>query len=145
MRWMCIACVTASLLGCAEMEEDVAYPRVASSPPSAREPTPCAAEPSAGAPVVLADSYPIYEAREEATRPLPRPRQSLSLGYVGDEPLAGGVTRETYMPPPQPYGYGLTWQQYVHQRSWPVGRGAVDARPYAMYPPPPPAYLPPAR
>lgn len=44
------------------------------------------------------DDFWLHQAIEERTRPpLVRP-QSISLGYVGDTPLSGGVMRDTPMP-----------------------------------------------
>ena len=80
----------------------------------------------------VADSFPVYtvpandSAREETNPPRPRLQHSLSLGFVGNEPLAGGVMRDTPMMPPQQYDgqdpaavQGQTWQQYVRNPSWP--------------------------
>jgi hypothetical protein len=63
----------------------------------------------------LADGFWIHEGVERATRPrLERP-QSISLGYIGDEPLSGGVTRDTpYSPPRGRY----TWHEYMRGGSW---------------------------
>jgi hypothetical protein len=45
------------------------------------------------------DSFWLAQAIAEANRPPPTPiRQTVSLGYIGDEPLSSGVMRDTPMP-----------------------------------------------
>lgn len=84
----------------------------------------------------VADSFSIHQAEEEATRPAPRPARSISLGYAGDEPLAGGVMRDTPMDvdPNAPPGTRMTWQQYIRQPSWPPPREPAYARSPGYYP-----------
>ena len=41
------------------------------------------------------DTFWLQQAVEESTRPPPRPVRSISLGYIGDAPLTGGVMRDT--------------------------------------------------
>jgi hypothetical protein len=67
----------------------------------------------------VADSFWAYEAWSDRNRPRPWKRRSISLGYIGDQPLSGGVMRDTPMPSAAVYGNGLSWQQYAQQRSWP--------------------------
>ena len=59
----------------------------------------------------------IVQQAEEAPRPRAR---SISLGYMGDGVLAGGITRDTVIPPKQPQDpYALTnWQGYVNAPKW---------------------------
>lgn len=66
----------------------------------------------------IADSFALYEAQSEATSPRPRRPRSISLGYIGDAPLAGGVTRDTVIAPPRNEGPGVTWQRYIGAPSW---------------------------
>ncbi len=57
------------------------------------------------------DDFWLHQEIEERTRPpLVRP-QSISLGYVGDTPLSGGVMRDTPMPPA--YAYPQQPQTYA--------------------------------
>jgi hypothetical protein len=54
------------------------------------------------------DDFWLHQEIEERTRPPLVRAQSISLGYVGDTPLSGGVMRDTPMPPYQqqaPYDY----------------------------------------
>jgi hypothetical protein len=44
------------------------------------------------------DTFWFQEAQDEATRPAPARARSISLGYVGNTPLTGGVMRDTPMP-----------------------------------------------
>ena len=44
------------------------------------------------------DAFWLHEAVDEATRPIPARPRSISLGYVGNTPLTGGVMRDTPMP-----------------------------------------------
>lgn len=113
-----VACVF--LLGCAEEVQEVArYPVRDTHPP---------------APAV-ADSYDVYERQDEATRPPPRPRQTISLGFVGNEPLSNSVMRDTPMDYAQQQGpgqgQGQTWQQYIRDPSWPP---AYRPPTYGFYP-----------
>jgi hypothetical protein len=58
------------------------------------------------------DSFWLQEAVAESTRPPPRPVHSISLGYVGDTPLTGGVMRDTPMPMQQgPNPTYVDWSQ----------------------------------
>src|SRR5258706_15676973 len=43
----------------------------------------------------LGETFPEAFAASEATRPRPERPRSISLGYVGDAPLTGGVMRDT--------------------------------------------------
>ena len=47
------------------------------------------------------DTFWLQQAIAESRKPPPRPVRSVSLGYVGDTPLTGGVMRDTPMGPPQ--------------------------------------------
>lgn len=67
----------------------------------------------------VADAFWIHEEQEEVRRPPLRPVRSISLGYVGDEPLGGSVMRDTPLAPPANDGPGRTWQEYNRQPSWP--------------------------
>jgi hypothetical protein len=129
MRRLFWGAVSAWLWGCAGADE-AARPLAAPCSYESQEEE----QAQAAAPAV-ADSFWSAEAQDELSRPRPRLRRSISLGYVGDEPLSGGVMRDTPMPPPEAQGGGLTWQQYIRQRSWPEQR---PARPYYD-----PTYLPP--
>ncbi len=44
------------------------------------------------------DDFWLHQAIEERTRPPLVQAQSVSLGYIGDTPLSGGVMRDTPMP-----------------------------------------------
>lgn len=46
-------------------------------------------------PVPPVDTFWLQQAVAESTRPPPRPVRSISLGYIGDGPLTGGVMRDT--------------------------------------------------
>jgi hypothetical protein len=46
-------------------------------------------------PMPPVDTFWLQQAVAESTRPPPRPVRSISLGYIGDAPLAGGVMRDT--------------------------------------------------
>ena len=48
-------------------------------------------------PVPPVDTFWLQQAVAESTRPPPRPVRSISLGYIGDAPLTGGVMRDTPM------------------------------------------------
>lgn len=76
-----------------------------------QQPVAVAPTPECGAVVV------IQQPAEEAPRPRAR---SISLGYMGDGVLAGGITRDTVIPPKQPQDpYALTnWQGYVNAPKW---------------------------
>lgn len=47
------------------------------------------------------DTFWLQQALEESSRPPPRPVRSISLGYIGDAPLTGGMMRDTPMPAPR--------------------------------------------
>jgi hypothetical protein len=49
-----------------------------------------------------ADSFWLTQAITEMHKPAPMRPQSISLGYVGDAPLSGGVMRDTPMATPAP-------------------------------------------
>ncbi len=100
------ALICTFFLGCAESEE-------MSSPQ-----TPCAMGDTLPPAVAVADSFPIHERVEEASRPRPRLQRSISLGYVGDQPLSGSVMRDTPMPQQTWDGPGQTWQQYIRNPAW---------------------------
>lgn len=55
--------------------------------------------------------------KEPAARPRPR---SISLGFMGDGVLAGGITRDTVIEPRQdaPTGRPQSWQGYVNAPKW---------------------------
>jgi len=58
---------------------------------------------------------------QQEAEPAPRPRaRSISLGYMGEGVLAGGITRDTVIPPKGPYDpYAPTnWQGYVNAPKW---------------------------
>lgn len=48
------------------------------------------------------DTFWLAASREEVTRPPLVRARSISLGYIGDTPLTGGVMRDTPMPTPLP-------------------------------------------
>jgi len=57
------------------------------------------------------DSFWLAQAITEMNKPPPQRARSISLGYVGDAPLGGGVMRDTPLPadpngaaPPSPSG-----------------------------------------
>lgn len=52
------------------------------------------------------DSFWLEEAIDEQTRPRPHRPRSISLGYIGDAPLSGGVMRDTPAPSPTYVDYG---------------------------------------
>lgn len=112
-RGIC-AGLTLLLVGCAAVD--------AESPaefPSAQTRLEPLADTQPPAPAIE-DSYWIHQSVEEATRPPPHHRQSISLGFVGDEPLSGGVMRDTPMSGPDvDPNQGMTWQQYIRTPSWP--------------------------
>ena len=56
-------------------------------------------------PVPPVDTFWLQQAVAESTRPPPRPVHSISLGYIGDGPLTGGVMRDTPMGPQQNPSY----------------------------------------
>jgi hypothetical protein len=125
-----------ALVGCAEESEVALQPHVPQQPPVP----------------VVADAYPIHQAREIQTRPpLERPR-SISLGEVGNEPLPGGVMRDTPMMPPEQMGSmgrGLTWQQYITTPTWGAPPRGTYGPPYGFtystpqyQPSYPPRYVP---
>jgi hypothetical protein len=65
------------------------------------------------------DAFWLAQSTSEAVRPpLERPK-SRSLGYIGDEPLAGGVMRDTPMPPRGHRGGGYRrWEGYINAPNW---------------------------
>jgi len=58
-----------------------------------------------GAHAPMVDTFWLQQAVAESTRPPPRPVHSISLGYIGDGPLTGGVMRDTPMGPQQNPNY----------------------------------------
>ena len=116
-RWGALLLVLAGSAGCAD--EEIIQTRM----PSVH--------------VAVADSYPVYQAQEEVTRPAPRLTHSLSLGFVGDEPLSNSVMRDTPMAPPY-QGEGQTWQQYIRNPAWgPSYQPRYICDGYRCYPLPP--------
>ena len=81
-----IAALALGLFGCAESQLDELPPVQATL--DLRPPT---------------DGFWRREAADEATRPIPERPRSISLGYVGNTPLTGGVMRDTPMPVYLPY------------------------------------------
>jgi len=84
------ACVCALACGCAEsrfMDDPVAFDGIPREEQQRETPAPAI------------DSFWLQEAVAEQTRPPPRPVRSISLGYIGDAPLTGGVMRDTPMDP----------------------------------------------
>jgi hypothetical protein len=66
------------------------------------------------------DTFWVQQTVEEATRPPVEHARSISLGYVGDTPLSGGVMRDTPMETPQYGGYPASnYMQYAP--SYPSG------------------------
>jgi hypothetical protein len=65
------------------------------------------------------DGFWLAQATSESSRPpLQRPK-SISLGYIGDEPLAGGVMRDTPMARGGHGGGGYRrWQGYINAPNW---------------------------
>ena len=91
MERVAIALVTACLFlgGCAEEDEDLQVRA------PVRQELHCAELPHA----TPDDSFWLAQAIAEANRPPPTPiRRTVSLGYIGDEPLGSGVMRDTPMP-----------------------------------------------
>ena len=129
MRRALLLLVGSTLVGCAPAEEELAV----ASPASARANEVCVTPlPDTVPPApAVADSFWTRAQEEEAARPPPRLARSISLGYAGDEPLAGGVMRDTRMETPAATGPGMTWQQWMRQPSWPPPRepGPNAARP----------------
>jgi hypothetical protein len=89
----------------------------------------------------------FWEAQRESERSRPprsRPK-SISLGFGPDEPLAGGMTRNTITAPSapaDPYQHQY-WNGYVSSPRWRVARPPWDRpnHPHALpYGPPPPIY-----
>ncbi len=70
------------------------------------------------------DTFWLQEAREMATRPPPQRAQSISLGYIGDAPLAGGVMRDT----PMPQAYDPSYMQNAPIQQRPCRCDIRDAR-----------------
>ena len=97
------------LCGCAEsrfMVDETALDGVPVAEPQQQDPTPPVSWSGAYAPMV--DTFWLQQAVAESTRPPPRPVHSISLGYIGDGPLTGGVMRGTPIPwggPMQNPGY----------------------------------------
>lgn len=88
-RWLVLA-IAVAVGGCAEEEEESVPVRA-----PVRE-LRCAEIPRA----IPDDSFWLAQAITEANRPPPAPiRQTISLGFAGDEPLSNGVMRDTPMPP----------------------------------------------
>ena len=90
MERVALAFLTAILCaGCAEEDEELQVRA------PVRQELHCAELPHA----TPDDSFWLAQAIAEANRPLPTPiRQTVSLGYIGDEPLSNGVMRDTPMP-----------------------------------------------
>jgi hypothetical protein len=64
---------------------------------------PCAVEPLAAPPAVFVSEDP-------APQPMPSRARSISLGYIGDNPLTPSV--------PSGSGSGHAWQDYMRRGSW---------------------------
>ena len=68
----------------------------------------------------MVDGFWLHEAVDEATRPIPERPRSISLGYVGNTPLTGGVMRDTPMPifvaypPPAPCSCAVQPPEYFY-------------------------------
>lgn len=71
-------------------------------------------------PVAVGDSFWVNQGLARAGEPPPHAVRSLSLGYVGNEPLPGGVMRDTPMEQPGAIGPGQSWQRYVRSGGWPA-------------------------
>ena len=68
-----------------------------------------AAEPMPPITPAVVDSFWLTQAMVEANQPPPPPHaRSISLGYVGDTPLSGGMMRDTPLPQP-PMRCPLPW------------------------------------
>lgn len=100
MRVHAIA-LCACVCGCAE--SPLASPSFASTPSIVPPPM---QQSAAFLPPV--DTFWLQQAIAERNRPPPEPVHSISLGYVGDTPLSGGVMRDTPIASPQDY------IQYTH-------------------------------
>jgi hypothetical protein len=90
-----------ALGGCVEEGEEYEAVRAPSQPRQAE--VHCAELPHA----TPDDSFWLAQAISDANRPPPAPmRQTISLGYVGDEPLSNSVMRDTPIAPhpfPDPF------------------------------------------
>lgn len=87
VRWVVLLVL---ICGCAEsrfMVDDTGLDGVPVAQQREQEPMP---------PV---DTFWLQQAVAQSTEPPPRPVRSISLGYIGDAPLAGGVMRDTPMEP----------------------------------------------
>jgi len=120
-----LACLSLGCLGCAEALEPV-HTAADTRPSNQRLPVPSE------------DNF--WEANQwsDQRRPAPERPRSISLGYIGDGVLPGGITRDDPGPPhqgssaqgsspqsPSPQsrrrGGGQTWQEYVNSPNWGPG------------------------
>jgi len=67
------------------------------------------------------DDFWLAQRASEYARPPPERPRSISLGYISDDILAGGVTRYGPLPARRGRSGGGTWQSYMHAPSWPGG------------------------
>lgn len=71
------------------------------------------------------DTFWAEHEAAQARRTEPERPRSISLGYVGQGKLAGGVGRDDLVVPRHPGAHGaMTWQEYVNAPTWhPNGHG----------------------
>jgi hypothetical protein len=71
-------------------------------------------------PVPSEDDFWMATQWSEQRRPAPERPRSISLGYIGDGVLPGGITRDDPVPPSRRSrgGGGQTWQEYVNSPGW---------------------------
>ncbi|MDB4998127.1 MAG: hypothetical protein JWM74_5559 [Myxococcaceae bacterium] len=114
-KTIALACGLACLYGAAGCADEETLP--ARSPVDARDGVKvCVTAPNAE------EQGTFWAAREatESIRPATPPRQSISLGYAGDEPLIGGVTRNDPTEPraaANPYA-PQRWEGYITTPTW---------------------------
>ena len=98
--------VSLSLMGCAGLARDPMMPAEARAMPD---------RPRAGS-----DNFWHAHAWAEEKRPEPERPRSISLGFLSEAPLQGGVTRDSPMPEraPRDPRAGMSWQDYVNAPTW---------------------------
>ena len=76
------------------------------------------------------DTFWVEHELAQARRPEPDRPRSISLGYVGQGKLAGGVGRDDLVEPRRAAPYGpMTWQEYVTAPTWRTNGGHGYATP----------------
>jgi len=76
--------LAACTFGCVESQLE---PRMQAAPPQPQ----------------IVDTFWLQQSIAAMHQPPPAPVRSISLGYIGDTPLTGGVMRDTPMPTPASY------------------------------------------